>query len=218
MSQTPSTPSGDSLPPIPNDPFTPYVDDRAERISRWRIVFGSISLVVAVFGFCTQGALLSSLFANAWMMKRMGIDAPPPPDILVWTGGVQAIILVLLGILLTAGSAMLLARKPLGAKFVLAWAVSRLVMVFVGAAVAVVTIKPQAEWAVELTASMRESFRAQGFKEEQLPPLIDQAKAESDGIRNIAIFSVAFATWPFVMAIVLTRPKVKEDIARWGRG
>lgn len=198
----------------PTSPFEAYPEDGSGRQS-WRLIFGGISLAIGVFGLCTQGLMGVAVFANEWMMSRMGMETTPPPDILKWSAAAQAAVLVPLGIVLIAGSAMLLLRRPLGARLVLGWAVARLVMVVVGLVVAVVTIKPQAQWAVGIVADMRDSFRAKGVKEEQLPPLIDQAKAESDGIRNIAIASIAFSIWPAAMILVLTRPEVRADIESW---
>jgi hypothetical protein len=199
----------------PTDPFTPYPDAGDTRYQSWPFIFGALSLVVAVFGMCMQAFAIAGIFANSAMMGLAGIEASPPPDIVVWTGGVQSIILCLLGILLGVGATMLLLRKPLGAKLVLAWAVARLVMVVVGIGLAVLTIKPQSEWAVTLTSEIRESMRSKGVKEDQLPPLVDEKKAQADAMRNIAIFSIAFSVWPFVMAWVLTRPRSKADVASW---
>jgi len=181
----------------------------------WPLIFGGISLAIGVFGMCMQGLMGVSMFANEWMMGRMGMRTTPPPEIMKWSAGIQAAIMVPLGILLVAGAAMLLMRRPLGAKLVLWWAVARLVMVFAGLVLGIATIKPQAEWSVTLVAEMRDSLRGQGMKEDQLPPLIDQAEAESDGVRNIAIFSIAFAVWPAAMILLLTREKARRDIASW---
>jgi len=192
-----------------------YPDDGPRAHQSWPLVFGGISLAIGVFGLCLQGLMGVSVFANDWMMSNMGIETTPPPPIMRWSAGLQAAILVPLGFVLIAGAAMLLVRRPLGAKLVLAWAAARLVMVLVGLGVGVATIKPQAAWSVTLIAEMRDGLRKQGRKEEQLPPLIDQEKAESDGIRNIAIFSLAFAVWPAAMILLLTRAKAKADIESW---
>jgi len=199
----------------PTSPFEAYPDGPVPEYQSWPLIFGGISLAIGVFGLCMQGMMGVSVFANEWMMGKMGMQTSPPPEILKWSAGAQALVMVPLGIMLIAGATMLLLRKPLGARLVLWWAVARLFMVVVGLGVGVLTIKPQAEWSVTLVAEMRDSLRKQGMKEEQLPPLIDQAKAESDGIRNIAIFSLAFAVWPAAMILLLTREKAKRDIASW---
>jgi hypothetical protein len=200
----------------PTDPFTPYPDAGDTRYQSWPFIFGALSLVVAVFGMCMQALLAVFIFFFSLVIPYLaGIEASPPPDIVVWVGVVQSIIPCLLGILLGVGATMLLLRKPLGAKLVLAWAVARLVMVVVGIGLAVLTIKPQSEWAVTLASEIRESMRSKGLKEDQLPPLVDEKKAQADGMRKIAILSVAFSVWPFVMAWVLTRPRSKADVASW---
>lgn len=205
-----------NAPTPPTSPFEAYPDDRAARTARWPYIYGGICLVYGVLGMCVQSMFLVGVFANEWTMGMAGFTVTPPPPAVKWAGGVQAVLLVLFGILLIAGAAMLLLRKPMGVALVKVWAVSRLVMVVVGVVLAIVTLKPQAEWAVTMTGEIREQLRGRGLPENQLPPLIDQAKAESDGVRNLALVSLGFAVWPFVMAIVLTRPQVKSDVASWG--
>ena len=202
----------------PTSPFEAYPDGPVPEYQSWPMIFGGISLAIGVFGLCMQGMMGVSVFANEWMMGNMGMRTSPPPEVMKWSAGIQAAIMVPLGIVLIAGASMMLVRRPLGAKLVLWWAVARLIMVVVGLVLGVYTIKPQAEWSVTLVAEMRDSLRANGMKEEQLPPLIDQAKAESDGVRNIAIFSLAFAVWPAAMILLLTREKAKRDIASWSVG
>jgi len=201
----------------PTDPFAPYPDEGSGPPSSWPLIYGGISLVVAVFGMCMQAFAVAGIFANSAMMGLAGMETTPPPAIIVWTGGAQSIVLCLLGIMLAVGATLLILRKPLGARLVLGWAVARLVMVVVGIILAVVTIKPQSEWAVTLTSEIRDSLRSKGMKEEQLPPLIDEERAQSDAMRNIAIFSAAFSVWPFAMAWVLTRPRTKADVAAWSQ-
>jgi hypothetical protein len=205
-----------TVPPISQpDPFAAYPDEGGRRRSNWPLIFGGISLVVGVFGLCMQSLMLFSVFFNSVMMGAMGMETTPPPEVVKWAAGVQSIIMLPLGIVLIAGSAMLMLRKPLGAKLVRIWAVGRLAMVVIGLVVGIAIMRPQAQWSVTLTAEMRDELRKKGMKEEQLPPLLDEEKAMSDGIRNVAIFSIAFAIWPFAMAWVLSRPNSKADIESW---
>lgn len=199
----------------PTSPYEAYPDERSAQTVRWPYVFGGICLAYGVLGMCVQSMFLVGVFANEWTMSMAGFKISPPPDAVRWAGGVQAIVLVLMGIMLIAGATMLLLRKPMGVTLVKAWAVSRLVMVVIGVVLAVATLKPQSEWAVTMTGEMREQRRARGVAEAQLPPIIDQEKAEKDGLRNLAIVSLGFAVWPFVMAIAMTRPRVKGDVAAW---
>jgi hypothetical protein len=215
-SANPSTPPSAAT----SDPFAPYAetaraDDLRERRSRWRVVFPIISLAIGVFGMCFQGLFaLQIVFWDA-IMSSAGMTLTPPPDIIATVATAQIALTIPIGIVLIAGSAMLLLRKPLGAKLVMFWAVARLFLVVAGLVTAVITIKPQVEWGVTLAAEMRDEMRKKGVKEDDLPPLPDEAKAQSDGIRNMAIVSIATATWPFVMAIVLTRRHVREEVASW---
>jgi hypothetical protein len=179
------------------------------------VVFPVISLAIGVFGMCFQALFaLQIVFWDA-IMSSAGMVLTPPPDIIKTVTTAQIALTIPLGIVLVAGSAMLLLRKPLGAKLVMFWAVARLFLVVAGLVTAVITIKPQVEWGVTLAAEMRDEMRKKGVKEDDLPPLPDEAKAQSDGIRNMAIVSIATATWPFVMAIVLTRRHVREEVASW---
>lgn len=150
------------------------------------------------------------------MSSAAGFTVPPPPSTVVWLTSVQFVILAVLGVMLIVGAAMLLRRNPLGRKLVLAWAIARLVMVVVGLGIAVVTLKPQVDWQTEMVASMREQMRKNpSIKEDQLPPIPERAAAESQALRGIGIASIFFATWPFVMAIVLTRPFVRREVESW---
>jgi hypothetical protein len=192
----------------PTSPFEAYPDDRAVRVSRWPFMFGAISLVLGVFGFCMQGVGALYTLSPGTIMKMAGMDVSAPPDSMRTLVVVQAVILCSLGVLLIAGSALLMKRNPLGPK---------LVMVVAGLVLGVLFMKPQAAYAVTLTAEIRDSLRKQGIKEDKLPPLASQEEAESALLRNLAIASIAFSIWPFVMAIVLTRPHVKADVEAWSR-
>jgi hypothetical protein len=179
------------------------------------VVFPVISLAIGVFGMCFQALFAVQIVFWDAIMSSAGMVLTPPPSIITTVTTAQIALTIPLGIVLIAGSAMLLLRKPLGAKLVMFWAAARLFLVVVGLVTAVITIKPQVEWGVTLAAEMRDEMRKKGVKEDDLPPLPDEAKAQSDGIRNMAIVSIATATWPFVMAIVLTRRHVREEVASW---
>lgn len=207
-----------SKPIAETSPFEPYPDDRRERQSRWRIVFASLSLVVGVMGFCMQGIGSAMVVFGDRASAAAGFTVPPAPPVVLWITVVQFAVLTVLGVMLIAGAAMLLRRDPRGRTLVLAWAVARLVMVVVGLGAAALTLKPQVEWQTEIVASVREQMRSQpGVREDQLPPIPDRAAAEAQALRGIGVASLFFATWPFVMAIVLTRPFVKDDIDSWRR-
>jgi len=210
------------LPPIPPteptaDPFAPYPDDLAARRSRWSIVFGSISLVYGVLGTCLQGAGAGMSVASDKIMKMSGMEVSPAPTVVQVVGGVQAGVLVILGIVLITGSAMTLLRKPLGVTLMRFWAYARLVMVIVGLVAGIVTLKPQVEWQITMTSEMRESLRNKGIKEEQLPPIPEREATEQRALWAIAGASLAFAIWPFVIAIALSRANVRADQAAWGQ-
>ena len=209
--------SDSALPPIPpTSPFEAYPDDRAARQARWPFVFGGVSLALGVFGFCMQG--LGAAFAGFTdsLMKMGGMEVSPPPDVVRVVGITQAVILCALGIVLIAGSALLMNRNPLGATLVRVWVVLRLLMVVAGLVAGIVTIKPNVEWQITMTAEMRESLRKQpGFNEKNLPPIPERADAEQKALWSLLGASVAFSVWPFVMAIVMTRPNVRADIDAW---
>lgn len=213
-----AAPSGSS-----SQPFEPYVaeprgDDRAQRRGAWLTIFGALSLVVGVLGTCMQGIGAGMSLASDKLMKLGGMDVTPAPKVIQVIGGTQAVILMVLGIVLTLGSILLMMRRPLGATLVRFWAFARLVMVIAGLGAGVFTLKDQAAWQVTLNSEMRESLRKNGLKEEQLPPIPDREKIEAQSLWMLAGASVAFAVWPFVMAIVLTNRANREDIASWGGG
>ena len=196
-------------------PFEPYADDRAARRSSWPMIFGVISLVVGVLGTCVQGFGAAMSIASDKLMKMGGMDITPAPKSVQYIGGAQSVILVLLGIVLIVGSTLLILRRPLGATLVRFWAFARLVMVVLGLGAAVLTLKDQVAWQVTMNGEIRESLRKNGVKEEQLPPIQDSDAIGRQALWGVAGASVAFAVWPFVMAIVLTNRRNREDIASW---
>jgi hypothetical protein len=197
----------------------PAEDDRIARRARWRIVFGTLSLVVGVLGFCVQGSGSVMVAFGDVFWKMGGLEVPPPPPVVTWGTMLQFAVLAVLGVMLIVGSAMILRKNPKGRSVLLAWVVGRLVMVVVSIAFAVVTIKPQVDWQIEIVSAIREGRRQQpNVTPENLSPIPDRAAAEAQAIRTVAIFSLFFATWPFVMAIVLTRPHVKEEVESWRSG
>jgi hypothetical protein len=197
-------------------PFEPYADDRAARRSSWPMIFGVISLVVGVLGTCVQGFGAAMSMASDKLMKMGGMDVSPAPKSVQYLGGAQAVILMLLGIVLIVGATLLILRRPLGAKLVRIWAFSRLVMVVLGLGAAVLTLKDQVSWQVTMNGEIRESLRKRGVKDEQLPPIQDADAIGKQALWGLVGASVAFAVWPFVMAIVLTNRRNCEDIASWG--
>jgi len=200
-----------------SDPYAPYRpdEDLAVRRSRWPVVFGAVSLMVGVFGMCMQAAVAASTFASGAFSGLVGLEVPPPPPGLKLTIAVMSAALVLLGILLIVGAAMLLLRRPLGARLVMIWVVLRLVLVVAGLGTGIAFLKPQVDWSLEIVSSIREQLRAQGMAEERLPPLVDREESERQAVRSIAMTAVAFSLWPFAMAIVLTRRHVRDDVASW---
>ena len=209
-------------PPGAADPFAPYPptagDDRAERPSRWLPVFGTISVVVGVLGTCMQGAGAGMAIASDRLLKLGGMDVSPAPKVVQYVGGVQAAVLMVLGITLAVGAIMMLRRNPLGAKLVLFWAVARLTMVVIGLGAALVTLNAQVDWQVTMSSEIRESLRKNPeIREDQLPPIADRAAIEKQAIWGLAGASLAFAIWPFVMSIVMTRENVRRDVASWSR-
>lgn len=198
-------------------PFEPYLDDTAARRSSWPMIFGVISLVVGVLGTCMQafGAVMAT--ASDSLMKMGGMEISPAPKSVQYIGGAQSIVLALLGVLLVVGSTQLILRKPLGATLVRFWAFARLVMVVLGLGSGILIMNDQVAWQVAMNGEIRESMRKGGMKEEQLPPIQDADAIRGQALWGLVGASVAFSVWPFVMAIVLTNARNREDIASWGR-
>lgn len=207
-----------ALPPIPpTSPYEAYPDDRAAREARWPVLFGWISLAIGVGGFCLQGAGAAFAGLSQSIMKMAGMEISPPPDIVRLLGISQAVVLCGLGIVLIVGALMLVLRKPLGVVLIRAWIVARLIMVLVGLVGGILTIKPNVEWQITMTAEMRESMRKNHpeIKENQLPPIPEREAGEKKALWSIIGASLAFSVWPFAMAWVLSRPHVHADIASW---
>lgn len=196
----------------------PGDSDRQERRARWRIVFCSLSLVVAVMGILMQGIGAAMVLFGHRFWSASGFTIPAPPPVVAWAAAGQFVVLAALGVVLLVGATMLLRRNPTGYKLVMGWAVARLVMAMIGIGIGLMTIKPQAEWQTEIIVSVREGMRAQpGVNESQLPPIPERGQAEAAAVRSLGVATLFFVTWPFVMAIVLTRPFVREEIGAWRR-
>ncbi len=203
-------------PPAAADPYAPYPEAANEPPMRWHIVFGAISLVVGIFGMCIQTLGTVGSFAMDKLLGLAGMDVSPPPAIIAWTGGIQAGINTLLGVLLIVGAWNLLMRRPRGVKLVRMWVIARLTTVVIGFGLGILTLKPNIEWQVVLTGEMRESLRKmKTITEDQLPPLINQEQAQTKALWAIGGATAAFAIWPIVMGFVLSRPRVKNDLAKW---
>ena len=150
------------------------------------------------------------------MLGMAGMEVSPPPAIIAWTGGIQAALNSVLGVVLIMGAWMLITRQPKGVRLVRMWVIARLVTVCIGFAAGVLTINANVEWQVTLQGEIRESLRKMPqMKEEQLPPLVDQESARKQAIWTIGGMTAAFAVWPLVMGYVLSRGRVKNDVAAW---
>jgi hypothetical protein len=183
---------------------------------RWAVVFGILSLAIGVFGMCFQTVGAVGSVAMHKLLGFAGMEISPAPSIIAWTGGIQAVINALLGIVLIVGAWNLLMRKPIGVKLVRTWVIARLVMVVIGFAAAMLTMKANIEWQVVMTGEIRESVRKMGtVKEADLPPLINEAEAQQKTVWAIGGATIAFAIWPLVMGYVLSRPRVKRDLDAW---
>ncbi|MFZ9880261.1 MAG: hypothetical protein ACO3QC_02530 [Phycisphaerales bacterium] len=198
------------------DPYAPYPDDRAERRRTWPLVFGMVSLVVGIFGTIMQGFGLVLMLKPGLLMSLAGLDgiSPAPREIMI-AGSVQAGLLVVLGVILTAGAVMLVLRKPLGATLIRIWAVARLVMVLAGLVLGVQLLQPQVSWQVDMNGEIREALRKRGAAESDMPPIATREEVERQAVRGLVMASFAFASWPFAMAFVLSRKFVKDDIEAW---
>lgn len=205
-----------SKPPVAADPYAPYPDDRAARQARWRTVFPVISIALGVIGSCVQLGMAGQVVFWDWATEQAGMGGlPSPPEAAQTVAMVQAVSIVVLGTMLVVGSAMLLLRNPLGRTLVLAWSVVRLLVVVGSLAVGLAMIDAQVSWGVELDAAVREARIAKGMKESDLPPVPTREEIEASVLRLLVGITVATATWPFVMAIVLTRRHVREEVEGW---
>jgi len=198
------------------DPYAPYPDDRAERQRTWPLVFGMVSLVVGICGTFMQGFALFLLIKPGLLMSIMGLEGiSPAPRELMLAGGTQAGVLMALGALLTTGAIMLVLRKPLGATLVRIWVVGRLVMVLAGLVLGLALLQQQVSWQANMNGEVREALRKKGVEESKLPPVVAREEIERQAVRGLVMASLAFASWPFAMAFVLSQKFVKDDIEAW---
>lgn len=197
-----------------DQPPTFRLDEGDARLSRWRIVFPVISVVLGMVGMGFWAAFI--LFADM-PEKERGYPLPDAPEIIAVWRTTQASLLIALGVLLVAGSAMLLRRVALGATLCLAWSVLRLAIVGANIAVGLNAFDAQVAWRMESAQADRTGRLAQGFDESQLLPLPTETATRGAIRSELTSISIASATWPCVMAIVLTRRHVRAEVRGWRR-
>lgn len=188
------------------------------RLSRWRVVFPTISLVIGMIGIGVYVGFAAQVLFPEFRERQLGFALPRAPDLIRNWVVLQSTLLVLLGAMLVAGSALLLRRHPFGARLCLAWSAVRLMLVAANIAIGVAAFDHQVAWSGELARAVREGMVRNGADEATLAPLPSDEANRSRLRRWLVVMSFASATWPCVMAIVLTRRHVRDEVDAWRRG
>jgi hypothetical protein len=207
--------AGDSSPT--DETLEPPSDEADPRLGRWRVVFPTISVVIGMIGIGVHLGFAAQMLFPEVRERQFGFDLPDPPEIVRNWVVLQSVLLVLIGAMLVAGSALLLRRNPLGARLALAWSVVRLVLVAANIAVGAAAYERQVAWSKDLAKAMRDGRLEQGVEESALQPLPTDEATRNAFSRQLVVISIASATWPCVMAIVLTRRHVREEVRGWRR-
>ena len=187
------------------------------RLGRWRVVFPTISVVIGMIGIGVHVGFAAQMLFPEVRERQFGFELPDPPAIVRNWVLLQSVLLVLLGAMLVAGSAMLLRRNALGSKLCLAWSVARVALVAANIAVGLKAYEQQVGWSKDLAQAMRDGRLKQGVEESALQPIPTDQATRSALTRQLTVISFASATWPCVLLIVLTRRHVREEVLGWRR-
>ena len=182
--------------------------------TRWHIVVGVLGLVYGAAGVLLHlGSIVMSFFSKQFF-KMAGLGEIETPRMMVITALIQSSILLVLGGFLIVGSAMILARRPLGATLLRFWAGARIAMVVVGIGLGILTLKPQLEFQSQIIEAQKELVRDRGGDPSKIPSP-DPKSQEMQARIMMAVFSVVLVAFPLFVGILLTSRRKKAEIEAW---
>lgn len=200
------------IPPVSPEPSAVAPDSAP---TRWHIVVGVLGLVYGAAGVLLHlGSIVMSFFSKQFF-KMAGLGEIETPRLMVITALIQSSILLVLGCFLIVGSAMILARRPLGASLLRFWAGARIAMVVVGIGLGILTLKPQLEFQTRIFEAQKELVRDRGGDPNKIPTP-DPKSQEMQARIMMGVFSVVLVAFPLFVGILLTNRRKKADIEAWG--
>lgn len=186
----------------------------SDRGPRWHVVVGALGLVYAFGGILMHLGFLASVLFWRTMMSMAGLGDIEMPRVLMVSGVVQSAILLVLGVVLGIGSALVLARRPRGASLLRFWAGARLVMILVGLVVGVVLTRPQIDFQLEMAERQRDLVLERGG-DPAMVPVPDRAQLERQVRWTTGGMTLILAAFPIFVGVLLTSRRKREDIEAW---
>lgn len=199
-----------SAPPQISDAIAPQPD----RGPRWHVLVGALGLVYAVGGVLMHLAFLGSVVFWRTMMSMAGLGDVEMPRVLMLSGIAQSAALLVLGVVLGIGSALVLARRPRGASIMRFWAGARLVMILVGLVVGVLLTRPQIDFQLGLAERQRDLVLERGG-DPALVPVPERAQLERQVRWTTGGMALLLAAFPIFVGVLLTSRRKRDEIDAW---
>jgi hypothetical protein len=185
--------------------------------SSWPSWIGGISIgfgALMLLGSCLG---VAGIFLTPWGLKAAGIDAPPTPGPMVIVTGFDAIVTIVLGTMLLTGGIALLRRRESGIRRLKNYAYVRVALAIPLLLAGFWIMGPSAKWAADLAAASND------FKESKK---IAVTEAEREAAKNTEPSTLAVGSavagsvigliYPVILIVFLSKPRVRDEAARWG--
>ncbi len=190
--------------PVPPMHSFGMIDEGPPR-TKWPMVLGTISIILAGFGLLCYGCNSASTIMQPMFMGMMPEDQRPAT-----AQGAQLVIqivqicaLFLLSVWLLIAGIGLCRRSPWSRSWALGWCWAKILLSLCGTAVGFIFVD-------DMVRQINDQFQQQGSN---FPFTI------SRGIM-IALFAVGLVwslIWPVIMLLWLTRGSIREEVANWGQ-
>ncbi|MHC5023179.1 MAG: hypothetical protein ACYTGG_04625 [Planctomycetota bacterium] len=217
MTESPETPgpsespesAGTSESPAPTHVMA-AIDELRE--TRWPSVIGGISLAYAIGGLLCQVMAGAMTFLGEWLMQLGGMDLTIPLPIKLAQFS-MVVVTTAVGIMMLVGAVKLLRRRRGGVSLLRKWAFLRVLLLFIGIVIAVLTAGPQTQIQRAALEIQNQRLRDAGRGD-----LIQEATDEElwqKYLRNTLLASGAFLIYPVFLGVYLSRRKIEEEITAW---
>ena len=180
--------------------------------TKWPKVIGIISLIYACIGLVGVTCSGASIVVLPLLPEalRAGMEMPP---IVRFTGAVQVILTLGLGILMLAGAIKLLRRRRSGVGLLKKWAVLRIVLLLLSVVVAILTGPAQVQMARQRLDFANRAYEESGRADRVTHKTDDQLWRQV--MMQSAIMSGVVAVYPFFLGFYLSRRKLADEVEAW---
>ena len=201
-----------SFPPIVPQPMA---DDGRDAV--WPGWIGGLSIAFAgltLLGVCCGSATVLSVGAFG---GTMGMEMPGPPRLLVVMTVLGGIVGIVMAVMLMIGGIGTVRRRPAGPRRLLRYAVISLALACVQVPLAVVSVRPGAEWGSALMHAQLDAMEKNGAQ------VTDAQRADADAQAEPTAFNYVTSiggtllglTYPVVLLAFLRRPRVRAQWESW---